>query len=101
MWVTSFGNGLKVANLTAGIENVNAEKAVAMDVYPNPGDDIVYIELPAGDVKGHIEVYDASGRLIQRRLPAENGINSLHVKDWVPGIYFINYGRAHAKFVKE
>jgi hypothetical protein len=101
MWVTSFGNGLKVCNTTAGIENVNAEMAVAMDVYPNPGDDVVYVELPAGKGKGEIEVYDASGRLMQRNAPAENGINTLHVREWVPGVYFVKYGGAYAKFIKE
>jgi hypothetical protein len=100
MWVTSFGNGLKVTNIAAGVKNINSEKAVAMNVYPNPADDMVYVELSPGKRGGYIEVYDASGRLVQKLSAAENGIHCLNVRDWVPGMYFVGYGRAHAKFMK-
>ena len=102
MWVTSFGNGLKVTQIPNSVENINMAKAVMMDIYPNPSDDAVYVELSnAAKSKGYIEVYDAGGRLVQKVQAAEKGVNTLDVADWTPGIYFISYGTAHAKFVKQ
>jgi hypothetical protein len=102
MWVTSFGNGMKVTTLPNSIENINAGNATTLEVYPNPAEDMVNINTRVNANAGQqIQVYDAGGRLIQQLQPSQLGTTGISVKDWVPGVYFINYGAAHAKFVKQ
>ena len=74
----------------------------SMQIYPNPATDLVYFELPgytAGD-KIRIEIFDASGRLVDFYEPRSN---SLNVSALPEGIYYIrtllDKGAYHSKLL--
>ncbi|MBP6824999.1 MAG: hypothetical protein KA165_00430, partial [Saprospiraceae bacterium] len=59
IWVSSFGNGMRMGNLTAtGTHDVASENA--LEVYPNPATEVVTVESEAA---GEVYLYDLEGRL--------------------------------------
>lgn len=64
------------------------EETAFMQIYPNPATDLIYFEIPAfaEEDKIQIEIYDASGRLVNLSKPQTN---SLDISSYPTGIYFI------------
>nr|WP_321408144.1 autotransporter-associated beta strand repeat-containing protein [uncultured Carboxylicivirga sp.] len=89
-WDTSelYTNGIiKVTNVATAITPVEANDNIR--VYPNPVEDLLYIEVMDNNVPSKIEIRDVSGRTI-KQLVGNNGSNykidfSYHNK----GIYFV------------
>jgi photosystem II stability/assembly factor-like uncharacterized protein len=102
MWVTSFGNGMKVAIEPNAIRNVSSAEKISLKIYPNPSEDAINIRIDKGAKEGQqLEVYDAGGRLVEKISPSDTGITSINVGQWPVGIYFVNYGHYKGKFVKK
>ena len=103
MWVTSFGNGIKVAQISTATNEI-ADLSPTLRLWPNPaGDGILNIELPElqSSTDGNIRVTDALGRVIwQAQTKASEHIFQLDAYRWPSGMYVIKYGKASGLFVK-
>ncbi len=79
-------NGIEKYSKVILVKNFNQEK---ISVYPNPGTDIVNIQLD--DRKTHLNVYDMQSRLIYSAY--SSGLTPINTSDWHPGVYIIQaYG---------
>lgn len=90
LWVTSFGNGLKVANLTStGMENSNMTSInYSFEVYPNPAKDFCTVVLKDNSRSEPVEVslFDPRGKIVFNSLSDQKKI-SISVRDLSNGIY--------------
>ncbi|HXS36473.1 MAG TPA: T9SS type A sorting domain-containing protein [Flavipsychrobacter sp.] len=102
MWVTSFGNGLKVGNLSTTSVPMFTNGKNTLEVFPNPATNEIYIVLPISKADDkYIRVYDQSGRLV-RETPRGAGSKTLiDIHALPPGTYWISYDNKAAKIVKE
>lgn len=89
MWVTSFGNGLKVAQVTSAAQEV-AESSPSFRIWPNPLENNT-LQLKLQQENGEkIRVFDALGRLIWQGTSTVGQKDfSLDVGDWPSGIYLV------------
>ncbi|MBP5327415.1 MAG: T9SS type A sorting domain-containing protein [Bacteroidales bacterium] len=77
---------------TAGIENY--EETTALDVFPNPAADRIFIR---GNVNAEMRLYDAHGK----ELPVvKTDANSIYLGDLPQGLYLLRAGTRTAKIVK-
>lgn len=61
MWVSSFGNGMKVAQLNAtGIFNASVNDALQISVFPNPANDKIKVITEIPEEK-HFRLYNVNG----------------------------------------
>ncbi|HSH65785.1 MAG TPA: T9SS type A sorting domain-containing protein, partial [Bacteroidia bacterium] len=94
MWVSSFGNGIKVGNLTAsGIEKFVETKE--SNVFPNPADNTIYLKSESVSYSGIYTVQGAEVKTYQL-FP---GVNQLDVSFLSNGIYFLKWEHTTAKIV--
>jgi hypothetical protein len=98
MWVTSFGNGLKVANVAVSVSQNKTVAGQQLTIYPNPANELLYVE---HGTAAPLHVYDASGRLVKKIEAGTKGRTEINIHDWTPGLYFISCGEGRAKFVKK
>jgi hypothetical protein len=103
IWVSSFGNGMKVGDMTTtGVVNFSDEKDKII-IYPNPANDILNIENPNG--YREVKISDALGKIfLQKNLFDLN--TSINIGDLPKGIYFLSVLNKQGelttkKFIKE
>jgi hypothetical protein len=103
MWVTSFGNGMKVGLINAtGVNEVKFGKS-DINVYPNPFDEVIYFNVRNLNHNiGKINIYNLNGQLLHSEL---NTNNSIHTSSLPSGAYilefiFDNQSREYKKVVK-
>ncbi|MBK6627689.1 MAG: T9SS type A sorting domain-containing protein [Flavobacteriales bacterium] len=62
--------------------------APLLSAYPSPASDRVMVTLPPDIPEGHLEIYDAQGRLMTAHL-LKPGLPflGLEVREWAPGLY--------------
>jgi len=103
MWVTSFGNGMKVGLMNAtGLNEVKFDQS-KVSVYPNPFNETIHFttsDLSNQVIK--INVFDLDGQMLMS-VPSEN--NSIHTSSLASGIYileffFNDHSREYRKLVK-
>ena len=103
MWVTSFGNGMKLGLIdVTGLNQVRFDKS-DIAVYPNPfTDNIQFINNYLDRQVVKINVCDLNGRLL---ISQPNGNNSIRTSSLSSGIYFLEFifndqSREYKKVVK-
>ncbi|MDO8365781.1 MAG: T9SS type A sorting domain-containing protein, partial [Saprospiraceae bacterium] len=103
MWVTSFGNGLKVSQITTATPEI-AEVSPTLLVWPNPlFTSILQIELPDFEYGSdrNIVVTDALGRVVlQTQVKSGEQTIQLNTEHWPAGMYWVKYGGAGQWFFK-
>jgi hypothetical protein len=68
---------------------VNAiESEISAKVYPNPANDLIYIELETTDSNIDFQIRDLSGKLIRQNL-LQNTVNSISLEGLSAGLYFV------------
>lgn len=98
MWVTSFGNGMKMGMMTAnGVSEFSEEE---FSVYPNPASSIVNITVSPGVLIGtkQYHLFNAYGQTIGN-FEIVNGVNQIDVSNLTNGIYFLKIGNTAKKIV--
>lgn len=94
LWVTSFGNGMKVGLINGANSTTSFfDPPEKMDVYPNPSTSIVYIKNKKGKQK---EIYNARGIKILTTI--EDKVN---VSNLAKGIYYIVCDNSIKKIIIE
>ncbi len=94
MWVTSFGNGMKVGAMTpTGISFADANKN-SFRIYPNPSNEFTVCSLQfAKEAKVELTVTDISGRVLFSKQAETVNCKletTLDTRKFSKGIYFVN-----------
>ena len=98
MWVTSFGNGVKTANITAtSIEN-SIDGKDQLFFYPNPSSGIFHFQNTLLTYGGKITVTDTFGRLIISKDFNKNEC-IIDGSNWAKGLYFAHYKKQILKLI--
>jgi len=92
-----FGNAVN-CNYTS-IES-STEKLQVL-VFPNPSTEILYVELPVGEIAEEISIMDQSGRLIRTNIAPFENITAIDVSTLSNGIYFIRIKNSKGFIVTE
>ncbi len=104
MWVSSFGNGMKVGNLNVtSVDDEPGHDSNQLVVYPNPGSDPFNIRFESDrSIAGVLDVYDMVGEKISSTLidlkPGKNNYPFSMETD-VRGLYFISLTTNEKKFI--
>jgi photosystem II stability/assembly factor-like uncharacterized protein len=97
MWVTSFGNGMKVGSLMPSGET-EFEKDEGFSVYPNPTCAAVTLSGVEGCSDGVITLYDMTGKQVGSwTLKAEN--MTIDLSAFADGVYLIRVGNTTKRIV--
>ena len=78
-----------------------------LQIFPNPAQDILYVEASGDNENAAVQIFDASGRKVREEKIVLNGTVyfSLHIKNMPKGIYNLilkkQYTMERQKFVKE
>lgn len=106
IWITSFGNGIRVgtdAGTSTGVSNDESSDPLVFQVSPNPVDDYFTFDFQL-DLPGKIEVklYDETGRFVQdlnsNKAIYPSGKSSIQVdiSSHPPGLYFLQFKQGAA-----
>jgi hypothetical protein len=89
MWVTSFGNGMKMGLVnTTGLPSFEA-KAKWM-LYPNPSNGLVTLVQDESMPPARVEVFNAAGQLVHAQVVL-SGKTVLNLEDLAAGVYVVNF----------
>jgi len=103
IWVTSFGNGLKVAQITTLTQEV-ANVSPTLRIWPNPIENgILQVELPEApsNLTDNITVSDVLGKVVwQGKLEKGEQILKLNVQSWPSGMYIVRCEAASGWFFR-
>jgi len=75
-----------------------------LSVFPNPANDIVYVQLPAQEGPVVLELHESSGKLVRRMRtqPAAGGVlTSLDLSGLARGVYYLSAGGKNVPLVKQ
>ncbi len=101
LWVSSFGNGMKVATyLTTGLPVLSGHEN-EINVYPNPVSNMLHVVLPRQSSRTPVSVYNITGQLISRTVPGSEPELDINTSSWNAGMYIIHYGSQTTRFIKE
>lgn len=89
------------------IDNIRFDAAVSVDenelratnlnVYPNPADDHLFIELPAVNGDETLMIYNAAGQLVYEASAEVNVTKmAVEVADWAKGVYHVQWVTPHS-----
>jgi subtilisin family serine protease len=104
--VTRFGYGkvdayhavLKALE-TGGIADFETDKT-RLTLFPNPGNDLVYISLQTDFRPVTVELYDISGRQLQKQI-IYSGVNTLDMTSYSTGCYLMKFTDGKEHWIKK
>ncbi len=99
-------------NLTFTEETINVEEpeqvqSQPLNVYPNPANNVLNIDLTALDAvkEGQVDILNMEGQVVTSKKVNHKGIATLNVANLPSGIYFCRYGNLKetktVKFIKK
>lgn len=88
MWVTSFGNGMQVTQISTGNPESISQHPAFLSAFPNPVNDHVLTILNTSNLQRTAQLTDVNGRDVLQ-LSLQNGKNEIDVSALSPGIYFL------------
>jgi hypothetical protein len=101
MWVSSFGNGMKVGLMNGPNALPDFEEAHAnMNLFPNPFTDFFTIECTTDLMNETLTVVDMNGKIMKTLVVNKTSI-ILDTKHWPKGIYFVSCKNKTQKIVKK
>ncbi|MEI8202536.1 MAG: T9SS type A sorting domain-containing protein [Bacteroidota bacterium] len=87
MWVTSFGNGMKVGLISTGLNENFADHSI--NVYPNPFNEKIYFSNPEiNKTISIVKMYDIQGKLL---ITTPNESNYINTSSLTNGMYVIEF----------
>lgn len=100
IWVSSFGNGMKVGNiLQNGIEFAEHSDS-DISVFPNPFSKNLTIHRSSSIASEIVTIYDALNKKI-KEINLDDDDTIINSEIWVSGIYFLKYHNQTIKIVKQ
>lgn len=101
MWVSSFGNGMKVGLMIGPNALPDFEEAQAnMNLFPNPFTDFFTLECTADLMNETLTVTDINGKIMET-IVVNNKSITIDTKHWSKGIYFVSCKNKTQKIVKK
>ncbi len=98
VWISSFGNGLKVGSMTAtGIDFVSDK--ITIEIAPNPVHATLTLQRATADNEP-FEIIDLTGRLIKKGI-LKDKTNVIDTHDLPIGSYILKVNQTALKFIKE
>ena len=94
MWVSSFGNGMKMGTIKVNGVSIVADKKW-IKLYPNPSSGLIHLK---NESAVSLNVFDLPGKFVTK-LPLQKGINEVDLSFLSPGIYFLNWAGNKAKLI--
>jgi photosystem II stability/assembly factor-like uncharacterized protein len=104
MWVSSFGNGMKMGLMNGtGPSSVPvfAKAADEMQVYPNPSKDLINILIPGQTGSSTLYVYNNTGQVVIQKSITPGQKQQLDIGALPTGDYTVKAGNKTAKFIKD
>jgi photosystem II stability/assembly factor-like uncharacterized protein len=98
MWVTSFGNGMKVTNLLGG-GTPEFSDGPEMNSYPNPSSEFITIENTYAK-EMELTLVNAIGEKVNT-WNLKQGMNTINIADVPNGVYIMNMGDQSKKIIIE
>lgn len=95
VWVTSFGNGMKMGDMTLGGAWVEGRGTGAISIYPNPNAGGCTMELSE---TSDIKIFDLQGKLLWHK-KIEAGITDLDLGFLENGCYLIGNGKEFTRLL--
>jgi len=95
IWVSSFGNGMRMGDLASSATR-DLEAVEVLDISPNPATDFATVQATAA---GELRVYDAAGQLL-RRIWAPAGKVELSLSGLNGGVYVLRLNGQVGRVVK-
>jgi len=100
---------LKVVDRSGGyvyskIVAVSIDNVAGMSVFPNPANDVVYVQLPAQQGEVVLELHESSGKLVRTvRIQSTAGgvCTSLDISGLARGVYYLSAGGRNVPLVKQ
>ncbi|MDO6432693.1 glycoside hydrolase family 44 protein [Flavitalea sp. BT771] len=80
------------------------DNATGITVFPNPANDVLYVQLPAQQGPIELELHDGAGKLVRAiRLPSAGGVisTSIDISDLASGVYYLSAGGKTLPIVKQ
>lgn len=102
IWVSSFGNGIRMGNTSVGVETSGRHDGFPerVDIYPNPSKGLVSFRITGGrSVVSKVEIFDLEGRKV-KSLEVLSA-NSLDLSKLANGIYFIRFSVGPSSYRKK
>lgn len=96
IWVTSFGNGMKVGDLSPGAGVVDFSEPT-FSIYPNPANNFVNIQLNTEDCVW-VDLLDMNGKNVAGYF-LKQGVNVFDVSKLVNGVYMVGEKGKYKKFL--
>ncbi len=100
-------DNLTFTETTISVEEPQQAQSQSLNVYPNPANDLLNIDLTVLDaVKGsYIDILNMEGQVITSKKVNHKGIATLNIANLPSGIYFCRYGNLKetktVKFIKK
>jgi photosystem II stability/assembly factor-like uncharacterized protein len=88
VWVSSFGNGMRVGDMTITGFFSDQNKNENLFAWPNPASDHVTVNVPDDAVNTMLKVFDYTGREISSEKISATNVD-LNTMTWKRGIYFV------------
>ena len=91
-------NYLEIRPGTVGIPDFSAD-ALNISVYPNPTDDVLFVELRGGAEIANVALYDLQGRMVgaNNHSPLQGGTATIDMKSIPSGVYVLRVTDADGK----
>jgi subtilisin family serine protease len=89
---------LKALEMT-GVADFETDKT-RLTVFPNPSIDIVYISIQSDSRPMMFELYDISGRQLQKQI-IHSGVNTLDMKSLLSGCYIMKFSDGKEQWIKK
>ncbi|WP_161499303.1 NHL domain-containing protein [Flavipsychrobacter stenotrophus] len=91
MYITDeINNVIRVIDLATGVEQTISLHPFTLNVYPNPSDGAITIEIPATNLEANLLVVDVTGRTVQTRsIAAGNQSIKVGLQGLATGTYFV------------
>jgi hypothetical protein len=86
IWVSSFGNGMRVGNLNQTTAVSGPAGNRQLEVYPNPAADALFFRLKGATAESQVTLLDLTGKEVLKRSIA--GSSALDVHELASGLYF-------------
>jgi photosystem II stability/assembly factor-like uncharacterized protein len=98
MWVTSFGNGMKMGTITTtGEAKFDSMANEEITVFPNPSQEVFTVEVSEKTIApgAFIEVTDIQGRQVLN-MPLNKIKTKIDLSTYENGVYFLNINRSNS-----
>ena len=73
-------------NITSGV-GIDEHPLAQVQVYPNPANEVLFIDLKDVENVNSIALLDVNGKQIQELTNVKNGLNTFQIEQLAPGVY--------------